>query len=171
MYAIWCTCTEEQDIQSIIIRRQNMPKSKEMSNIYISSVLCTVALLIKVHPGTLVTVKEGPWCPSSPLCKCFLDQLLNFWSTFPHSFPHWANLEGSSSSHDFFLSVQNTSYSTLSISLWALEILALSLGVFSPTWKMGSWIFISQNPNFLFLGNISKCCSPPGQRASSSLWN
>ena len=171
MYAIWCTCTEEQDIQSIIIRRQNMPKSKEMSNIYISSVLCTVALLIKVHPGTLVTVKEGPWCPSSPLCKCFLDQLLIFWSTFPHSFPHWANLEGSSSSHDFFLSVQNTSYSTLSISLWALEILALSLGVFSPTWKMGSWIFISQNPNFLFLGNISKCCSPPGQRASSSLWN
>ena len=75
---------------------------RDVKYIYISSVLCTVALLIKVHPGTLVTVKEGPWCPSSPLCKCFLDQLLIFWSTFPHSFPHWANLEGSNSSHDFF---------------------------------------------------------------------
>ena len=50
-----------------------------------------------------------------------------------------------------FLEVQNqnTSYSTLSISLWALEILALSLGVFSPTWKMENFHFSKTNPHLL----------------------
>ena len=40
MYAIWCTSIEEQDIQNTTIRGQNMPKPKEMSNIYrVSSAL------------------------------------------------------------------------------------------------------------------------------------
>ena len=82
------------------------------------------------YPDTLVTGNGRPRCPAFKV-----GLLWEFW-TFDHKL-----------SHIFlqFLGVQIVIYSTLSISLWAFEILALSLGVFSPTWKGGSWKLIWKN--------------------------
>jgi len=116
---------------------------RDVTYVYISSVLFTVALLIKVHPGTLVTVKGEPVWPAVPHCKCLLAILISYWTLDPLFLPSMSKYWRFKFFTQLFLEVQNqnTGYSTLSISLWALEILALSLGVFSPTSWAKSFIF------------------------------